>query len=266
MSSLVITNPLPALTHPLGHTWCTVGHIINRTSCAKVQEFLWGYWWIGNNQEATLFAFWLSLSPSVSLSLYIYICIYTIHLSYFCKVWLLCINSKSLPSFLLCTLLFESYCLKIFKLSFTMNITVLTPVSCDHVTSFNYDRKRARDLDLACRCHLCNTMRGKSMRQGIACFFAVVFFSALFLYSMGVMLLFSFEWKRWNQSYHYNIKGRKKILNYSANYIYKPSKLFEVWSISGDFRLRLLLTGSFIWVNYFAFKPGNLSFCSEQPT
>ena len=73
MSSLVITNPLPALTHPLGHTWCTVGHIINRTSCAKVQEFLWGYWWIGNNQEATLFAFWLSLSLCLSLSIYIYV-------------------------------------------------------------------------------------------------------------------------------------------------------------------------------------------------
>ena len=111
--------------------------------------------------------------------IYIYIYIYTLHLSYFCKVWLLCINSKSLHSFLLCTLLFESCCPKIFKLSFMANITVLAPVSCDHVTSFNYDRKTAMDLDLTCRCHLCNTMPDKSMRQGIACFIAVIFFQCL---------------------------------------------------------------------------------------
>ena len=36
------------------------------------------------------------------------------------------------------------------ELSLATTITVLKPVSCDHVTSFNYDDKKARDVGLTC--------------------------------------------------------------------------------------------------------------------
>ena len=55
---------------------------------------------------------------------------------------------------------------------------MLKPVSCDHVTSFSYDGKKARDLRLTCVCYLSNIMPDsifhESMRQGITCFFFVV--------------------------------------------------------------------------------------------
>ena len=44
----------------------------------------------------------------------------------------------------------KSYCHKFFELSLATTITVLKPVSCDHVTSFNYDDKKARDAGLTC--------------------------------------------------------------------------------------------------------------------
>ena len=51
----------------------------------------------------------------------------------------------------------------------------MKPVSCDHVTSFNYDDKKARDVGLTCWCHLSNNMPDsifhESMRQGITFFF-----------------------------------------------------------------------------------------------
>ena len=37
-----------------------------------------------------------------------------------------------------------------FELSLATTITVLKSVSCDHVTSFNYDGKKARDVGLTC--------------------------------------------------------------------------------------------------------------------
>ena len=37
-------------------------------------------------------------------------------------------------------------------------ITVLTLVSCYYMTSFNYGRKKARDIGLTCSCHLSNIM------------------------------------------------------------------------------------------------------------
>ena len=38
------------------------------------------------------------------------------------------------------------------------SITVLTPVSCYYMTSFNYGGKKARDAGHTCRCHLNNIM------------------------------------------------------------------------------------------------------------
>ena len=46
-------------------------------------------------------------------------------------------------------------------LSFSLlatTVTVLTPVSCYYMISFNYGGKKARDVGLTCRCHLSNIM------------------------------------------------------------------------------------------------------------
>ena len=59
------------------------------------------------------------------------------------------------------------------KLSLTTTIMVLTPASCNYITSFNYGGKKARDGGLTCRCHLSNIMTGsifnESMGWGITC-------------------------------------------------------------------------------------------------
>ena len=52
--------------------------------------------------------------------------------------------------YLFCSPPIKSQCYKIFELSLATTITVLKPVSCDHVISFNYDGKRARDVGLTC--------------------------------------------------------------------------------------------------------------------
>ena len=50
---------------------------------------------------------------------------------------------------------------------------MLKPVSCDHLTSPNYDEKKVRDVGLTCQRHLSNIMSDsishESMRQGITC-------------------------------------------------------------------------------------------------
>ena len=57
---------------------------------------------------------------------------------------------------------------------------MLKPVSCDHVTSFNYDDKKARDVGLTCWCHMRSNMPDsilhESMRQGITPVFLFFFF------------------------------------------------------------------------------------------
>ena len=56
---------------------------------------------------------------------------------------------------------------------------VLKPVSCDHMTSFNYDGKKARDVGLTCSYHLSNIVPNsifhESMRLGITCVFVWIF-------------------------------------------------------------------------------------------
>ena len=44
------------------------------------------------------------------------------------------------------------------KLSLATAIMALTSVSYYYMTSFNYGGKEARDVRLACRCHLSNIM------------------------------------------------------------------------------------------------------------
>ena len=134
----------------------------------------------------------------------------------------------------------------------------MKPVSCDHVTSFNYDGKKARDVGLTCWCHLSNIMPDsifhESMRQGITCLFLFVCF-----FWSGVILLFSSGWKRWNQFYHYNISGRGEILSYNE---LKQMRLITLqWDLksknmSGDLRQRIALWGSFVFIWCVAFKQG----------
>ena len=68
---------------------------------------------------------------------------------------------------------------------------MLKPVSCNHVTSFNYDDKKARDVGLTC-CHLSNIMPDsvfyESMRQEVTCFF--LFFSFFFFFFRGDTSIF----------------------------------------------------------------------------
>ena len=65
----------------------------------------------------------------------------------------------------------------VFVLSSTTTKTVLMPVSCDHMRLFDYDDKKAREVDHACWFHLSNIIYD-SMRQGVTCFvlFCFVFF------------------------------------------------------------------------------------------
>ena len=80
-------------------------------------------------------------------------------------------------------------------------IAVLAPISCDHVTLFNYDKK-ARDL--TSWCHLSYIMSDsnfhESMRQGITrstsfwlVAFSYFFVSCFFVFFFRVILLFFFQ-------------------------------------------------------------------------
>ena len=136
---------------------------------------------------------------------------------------------------------------------------MLKLVSCDHVTSFNYDDKKARDVGLTCWRYLSNNMHDnifhESMRQGVTC--SVSLFFCFFL--CGVILLFSSGWKRWNQFYHYNISGRGEILSY--NELKQMGLITLQWDLksrnmSGDLRHRIALWGSFVFIWCVAFKQG----------
>lgn len=118
--------------------------------------------------------------------------------------------SKSflLSMFLFCTLQIKCWCHEIFELFLATTITALKPVSCDHVTSFNYDGKKTRDVGFAFICHLDNikleSIFHESMGQEITCFLkkrnyefcniAVgFFFSYLIFFYLVIPLLFSSE-------------------------------------------------------------------------
>ena len=79
-------------------------------------------------------------------------------------------------------------CPEVFELFSETNVTVLTNVSCDHVTSFNYDGKKAREVSLTCCRHLSNIMPGSAFHerkeQGIACFFVFFLNRAMLLFSL----------------------------------------------------------------------------------
>ena len=77
-------------------------------------------------------------------------------------------------------------------------ITVLKPVSCDHVISSNYDDKKADDVGLTCSCHLSYIMSDsifhESMRQGITCSVSFCLFVFSYLFVVSFFFFFFFLW------------------------------------------------------------------------
>ena len=70
------------------------------------------------------------------------------------------------------------------ELFLATTITVLTPVSCYYMISFNYGGKKARDVGLNCICHLSNIMSDSifydSMGWGMTQF--------LFIFFLGMVI------------------------------------------------------------------------------
>ena len=97
------------------------------------------------------------------------------------------------------------------------------------------------------------------------CCYSLVFVPLWRWYSLAVVLLFTWEQKRWNQFYHCYTNKRAKIFTYNELRQIGSTRL-EVWSMSEDFRLKISLRGSFVKVCYFVFQPRMLRFCSKQPT
>ena len=133
-----------------------------------------------------------------------------------------------------------------FKLSLATTVTVLKPVSCDHVT-FNYDDKKTRDVGLACWCHLSNIMPDsifhKSIRQWITCVCFLLLLLLLFFccfFWCGVMLQFSSGWKRWNEICHYNISWRGEL--------YFPSLLLFRYFLHFCYFLWLFVSSSLLFL------------------
>ena len=109
--------------------------------------------------------------------------------------------------------------LDIFSDLISFLITVLISVSCDHVTSFNYDDKEARDVGPTCGSHLRIIMADSISHEKtwdrdnlflFFCFFVFVFVFSFCLFvclnvvsfSFVVILQFSSGSKIWNQFYH----------------------------------------------------------------
>ena len=101
--------------------------------------------------------------------------------------------------FLFCSLPTKSWCHKFFELPLATTITVFKLVSYDHVTSFNYDDKKARDVGLTCWCRLSNIMLAsifhEIIRQGIT-FRSVSFWLFVFSYLFVAYFFLSF-FARW---------------------------------------------------------------------
>ena len=136
-------------------------------------------------------------------------------------------NLSEVSIFLFSALLFESYCPEFFELSLATIITVLKPVSSVYVTLLNYDGKKTRDVGFTWRCHLTNVIPEsifhERMIQGITCFvfvfvvwFCFVCCNCCLAFFLGMVLLFSLEWKRWYQFHYYNSYWHGKILSYNG--------------------------------------------------
>ena len=103
----------------------------------------------------------------------------------------------------------------IFLVIFSNHHDGLTPVSFNHVKSFNHDDKKVSDVGLTRWCHLSNIMSDsifhKGVRQEITCF---VLFFVYFCLCLFLVCFFYRVTKWWNQFYRCNITGHEEILNY----------------------------------------------------
>ena len=100
---------------------------------------------------------------------------------------------------LICSFLINPNVIIFFEFSLATTITVLKSVACDHVTSFNYDGKKARDVGVTFWCHMSNivpdSMLHESMRQGI---------NVLFFCFVLVLYLFFLFFARWYICFPYD--------------------------------------------------------------
>ena len=109
----------------------------------------------------------------------------------------------------------------------------------------------------------------KSMGWEITCFVGVVvyccccyslfFFPLWRWYSRAVVLLFSWEQKRWNQFYHCYTNKRAKIFAFNKLRQIGSTRL-EVWSMSEDFKLKIFIEGFFCQSVLFCFSTKNATF------
>ena len=82
-------------------------------------------------------------------------------------------------------------------------MTLLKPVSCDHVTSFNYDGKKAKDVGLTCWCHL-------SSMSSFVFIWCVVFNQGCFAFIRYSLLKSCCEWilmQPWTQVIDFSLPG-----------------------------------------------------------
>ena len=113
----------------------------------------------------------------------------------------------------------------------------VVPVSCDHVTSFNYGDKKVRDIGFTCWYILSNIIPDsifhESMRCWIICsilFLFVCLFVCLLCYYLFVVCFFSLGAMLGGWCFCFLENERVDGTDYS-------SVIFEVWTMSEDSRL-----------------------------
>ena len=96
-----------------------------------------------------------------------------------------------------CSLPIKS-CHEFFELSLATTINLLTLVSCDQMTSINYDDKKPRDVGLTWWCHLSNIMSDRISHEstiwrmtcsGLFCFY-FYFFVSMFVWLFVVCFFY----------------------------------------------------------------------------
>ena len=125
-------------------------------------------------------------------------------------------------------------------------ITVLTPVSCDHVVSFNYDCKKPNHVDFTCRYHL-PLMQGVWNSLFCFCFYSVVFLLYLFSY-----YYFCFTWNERMESI-FSLQHqcwKSWAIRDWDRWDWLALMKFEFWNMSKDFRLWLSLWSLVCFVEF----------------
>ena len=79
----------------------------------------------------------------------------------------------------------KSWCYDFFELSLATTITLLTFVSCDYATSFNYDDTNTRAVGLTCWYHLSNIMLNSIFYESMR---LLLVYWSLFLFLFSCLL------------------------------------------------------------------------------